>query len=91
QAHDESARTLGYSPCGRYLVSGGSDGKTRIWDTFRTRMIHEHSSSSSVSCVRYSPDGKMWATISRDGDIKVFSTADNSQVFNTKFAPNAGF
>lgn len=90
-AHEESVKTLGYSPCGRFLISGGGDGKTRIWDTHRTRLVYENAGRSSVTCTRFSPDGKMWATIDREGDIRLHQTSDNEQVMSVKFAPNAGF
>ncbi len=91
QAHDGSVRTVNYSPCGRFLISGGHEGNTRIWDTYKVRLAHEAPGRLPVHHVRFSPDGKLWGTINSDGDMCLFQTSNNELVMTTKFSPNAGF
>lgn len=91
QAGTDAIRSLAYSPCGNLLLSGGGDCKARVWDLRKHRMVGEYTGKSSIQCVGYSPDGKLWAVMTREGEVRVFDRANESLVLETKFAPNAGF
>ena len=62
--HSEKVNAVAFSPDGALIVSGGGDGKLKLWQAGTGRLIrtlrgHERS-ISGVSSVAFSPDGK-WA------------------------------
>ncbi|SFC98435.1 WD domain-containing protein, G-beta repeat-containing protein [Flexibacter flexilis DSM 6793] len=78
QAHDLSVFTLQYSPCGRWLVSGGRDAKIRVWDIAQkyaeNQMIAAH--LFAVNHLVYAPDGAYFASASMDKTIKIWNAAN---------------
>ncbi len=57
-AHTGSATTVAFSPDMRWLATGGSDARVRIWDTRTGTMAQELTGpSGTVHSVRFTPDG----------------------------------
>jgi WD40 repeat protein len=90
-AHDDAVISVNYSKCGRFLISGGRDARTKIWDMHKARAVYVYKDTNSVNCVRFSPDGKMWASLNSSGDLRVFQRHDNQVIFTQGFAYSAGF
>jgi WD40 repeat protein len=71
--HAGSVNCVAYSPNGRRIVSGSSDGRAIVWDS-------ESGAPLTVLCelegfvngVRYSPDGRRIVSGSWDGSIRVW-------------------
>ena len=63
--HTRWITTLCFSPCGKFLVSGGRDGKVYVWDVNTWNQIREYSDYGSIYSIipSYSPDGKLRAAI----------------------------
>lgn len=57
------------------VASAGSDGTVRIWDFSRKECLYvlQHS-YKDVSCLNFSPDGKLLATCTEDGIVNIWST-----------------
>jgi len=88
--HEDAVKSIGYSPDGTLLISGGNEGKVRFWNLQKRRCVEECDEfKSSVRCVGFSPDGKHWAAMDREGSIRIHSI-DGSQG-NTKGMPASGF
>lgn len=73
QGHFNNMNCLAYSPDGMYMVSGGEDGKVKIWDTysgFCFVTFTEH--SSSITGVQFCQNGKAVVSASIDGTVRAF-------------------
>nr|XP_060626232.1 periodic tryptophan protein 2 homolog [Anolis sagrei ordinatus] len=73
QGHFNSMVSLAYSPDGQYLVTGGHDGKVKVWNTtsgFCFVTFTEH--SSSISAVTFTTSGYVILSASLDGTVRAF-------------------
>lgn len=68
QAHDRLALSVAYSPDGRWIASGGTDGALRIWDAVTLQQIgRDLQHGSWVHSLAFSPEGDEIATASDEG------------------------
>ncbi|XP_042316227.1 periodic tryptophan protein 2 homolog [Sceloporus undulatus] len=73
QGHFNSMSSLAYSPDGQYLVTGGHDGKVKVWNTisgFCFVTFTEH--TSSISAVTFTSSGYVILSASLDGTVRAF-------------------
>lgn len=73
QGHFNNMASLSYSPDGQYIVTGGDDGKVKVWNTnsglcFVTFTEH----TSSVSQVTFTSSGMVVVSASLDGTARAF-------------------
>ncbi|MFZ5823941.1 MAG: WD40 repeat domain-containing protein [Bacillota bacterium] len=71
---ENACNSLVFTPDGRFLISGQSDGQVRVWDLKSHKNIQtlkEH--SGSVLAVDVSPDGRLLAGGGRAGELVVWS------------------
>ncbi|XP_029169932.1 periodic tryptophan protein 2 homolog [Nylanderia fulva] len=76
QGHRTNMNCLAYSPDGQYIITGGDDGKVKLWNTltgFCTLTFHEH--ASSISGVLFSHNRKFVASASLDGTVRAYDLA----------------
>ncbi|XP_012530275.2 periodic tryptophan protein 2 homolog [Monomorium pharaonis] len=76
QGHRTNMNCLAYSPDGQYIVTGGDDGKVKLWNTltgFCTLTFHEH--TSSISSVLFSHNRKFIVSASLDGTARAYDLA----------------
>lgn len=73
-AHANSVFTLGYTPNGKFLLSGSRDAHLRVWDCERNYEEHQAIIAHlfTINHLTFSPDGKYFATCSMDKSIKVW-------------------
>ncbi len=76
--HDDTVYCLGGTPNGRYMLSGGKDGKTVIWDMEDDSVLYE------LGSAKYSVESN---AVSRDGRYGCYGTSD-SQIFMVSFDPD---
>lgn len=58
KAHEGEVTAVEISPDGRLIVSGGLDGKVRIWNVADGKELHAFGENLEVTDVAFSPDGK---------------------------------
>ncbi|XP_023282855.1 periodic tryptophan protein 2 homolog [Seriola lalandi dorsalis] len=73
QGHFNNMASLAYSPDGQYVVTGGDDGKVKVWNTnsglcFVTFTEH----TSSITNVTFTSSGFVIVSASLDGTVRAF-------------------
>ena len=73
QGHRNDMTCIAHAPDGRYLASGGGDGKVKLWDTssgFAVITFTEH--RSEVTGLAFAQSGLVVLSSSRDGTVRAF-------------------
>ncbi|XP_056445500.1 PWP2 small subunit processome component [Gadus chalcogrammus] len=73
QGHFNNMASLAYSPDGQYIVTGGDDGKVKVWNTnsglcFVTFTEH----TSSITHVTFTSSGFVIVSASLDGTVRAY-------------------
>jgi WD40 repeat protein len=76
-----SANTIAWSPDGKMLVAGSSNGTLQLWDTRRWHVAHTLSQNGAVNAVAWSPDSKALAWADAD-IIGVWDVRQRKQIFS---------
>ncbi|XP_045459792.1 periodic tryptophan protein 2 homolog [Melitaea cinxia] len=73
QGHSLDMTCLAYSPDGLYIVTGGYDGKVKVWNTtsgFCFVTFNEH--KSTVTSIEFSANKKFFVSSSLDGTVRCY-------------------
>ncbi|OAD61424.1 Periodic tryptophan protein 2 like protein, partial [Eufriesea mexicana] len=73
QGHSNNMNCLAYSPDGQYIVTGGDDGKVKLWNTmngFCSITFQEH--MSTITGVAFSHNRKFIVSASLDGTVRAY-------------------
>jgi WD40 repeat protein/predicted Ser/Thr protein kinase len=74
-------RSLDFSPRGRHLAAGSSDGYFRIFDPLKDDVpLWEQKHGPPVTLVRYSPDGKRLLSGGNNGAVRIWEVATKALV-----------
>ena len=67
-----SVWTVAFSPDGKRVVSGGSDGIVRVWDLKTKKQEQKFEHGDEVFSVAFSPDNKKVVSSGRDKTVRVW-------------------
>jgi WD40 repeat protein len=70
--HNDSVRSVAFSPDGRVLATGNDDGVARLMDVETGIELRSLEHNDSIGSVAFSPDGYMLATGSRDRTVRIW-------------------
>jgi periodic tryptophan protein 2 len=73
QGHQHDMTSLAYSQDGQFIVTGGDDGKLKLWNTqtgFCFVTFTEH--TAGIQAVEFSPKGQVVFSASLDGTVRAF-------------------
>jgi len=93
KAHQNSVRSVEFSPENLRLVSASDDKSVKIWTVQRTRMLQSFTEHTNwVRCARWSPDnGKLIASCSDDKTVKLWDEASGSCIHTFNEAKGFGY
>ncbi|GAA4442339.1 WD40 repeat domain-containing protein [Phytohabitans houttuyneae] len=82
--HRSPVQSLAFSPDGRLLATGSSDGTVRLWNPATGRPVGKPLTghTKQVDAVDFSPDGDLLATGSSDGTARLWNPATGQPVGN---------
>jgi len=73
--------SIAFSPDGKTIVSGSTDGMIDLWDVVTGREIHTlRGNSWAVKSVAFSPDGKTIVSGSEDNTIKLWDVVTGREI-----------
>lgn len=90
--HDGTINSLEFTPCGNYLVSGGSDGKMSFvkssnWKV--DKVFEKAHKGSSVNFISVHPSGKLALSIGSDLILRTWNLINGRQAFATSLKNKA--
>ena len=81
KAHDKDINSICVSPNDKFLASGSSDKKAKLWDATNGQCLAVFNGHKrGIWCVQFSPIEQIIATSSADSTIKLWSLTDFSCV-----------
>lgn len=103
--YGESVSSLIFTPDGRYLVAGSSDGGVRVWDSSATNLVAyvappTGETTQKPNAVTVSPDSRLLATTDDNNITHIYKiptgepiayTAQKETVVDTAFSPDGRY
>ncbi|MCK9450422.1 MAG: caspase family protein [Bacteroidales bacterium] len=92
QAHDGAIYHVGFSPDGKTLLMGATNGVAKIWDVSSGQAIRTLAGhTENVVAGAFSPNGKIIATAAEDRWIKTWDASTGVLLNSFGKNPNGGF
>jgi WD40 repeat protein len=69
------AQTVAFAPTGRFLATGGFEGKVRLWEAASGREVLQFGQVGDIYTIAFSPDGETLASGGREGMVSLDDVA----------------
>lgn len=96
--HEDTVRSLFYSPCSRWIATASDDETVGMWDTQATSSLPVHTFKSHASGVAFSPDGsrvafggynkKLWVHDASTGKLLATLKGHSEPISGVVYSPN---
>ncbi|MBZ5563445.1 MAG: WD40 repeat domain-containing protein [Acidobacteriia bacterium] len=99
EGHENTVRSIAFSPDGRYLASGSVDATVKLWEVeaaHEARTLAGH--RDMVTAVAFSPDSRSLASAGIDETVRIWEvntgreprtlTGHTSEVYSVSFSPD---
>ncbi|MCS6967084.1 MAG: OmpA family protein [Cytophagales bacterium] len=81
QGHEGQVQNIRFSPNGKLLAGGGSDGRIIIWEVASGKILHKiKGHAKTVYEVTFSKDGKLLASAGEEGTACVWEVATGKNI-----------
>src|SRR5205814_4631235 len=70
--HPQVVSVVGFSPDGKQVLTGGSDGTARLFEAASGKELHAFRGSGPARAVAFSPDGTRVLTAGADGTVRLW-------------------
>ncbi len=70
--HSGAIEAIAFSPDGRLILTGGSDGTVKLWDAISVRELRTLRGHRDVGGVAFSPDGRIAASSDTDDRVNIW-------------------
>jgi WD40 repeat protein len=74
-SHSSRVYSVKFSPDGRTVASGSSDGKIKLWDVETGNLLRTIDTDSSTKALAFSPDGEILVSSADSGRIQIRNAA----------------
>jgi serine/threonine-protein kinase len=85
--HKGAVLSIAYSPDGKFLLAGGEDGTTLLYDAKTGARVRAFPGKDAVGCVRFSGDGRRLLVLAGAGAGQVFDAARGDRLYSFPFDP----
>ncbi|WP_395649295.1 AAA-like domain-containing protein [Planktothrix agardhii] len=80
KGHKSGVLDVSFSPTGKQLVTGGTNGIARVWDFSGEQIAELKGHRGSITSVSFSPNGQLIATGGADGKIRLWDLSGQEQL-----------
>jgi WD domain, G-beta repeat len=86
---DSPVTSISFSPDGRHIVTGGSNGTVDMWDASTRQRLASLRTAGLATAATFSPDGQLVAVGTSDGKVRIWDHATGRPIGTPITAPSA--
>jgi WD40 repeat protein/serine/threonine protein kinase len=88
QGHEGAVESVRYSPCGRYILTGGHDGTARLWDAKTGATLRTFGGHRGRVRARFTGEGRLVVSAGEENDVLVREADTDKEILHLKGVGN---